>query len=219
MIDEQQNSSKQGLTPSPSSAFSATNPNDNTNAMKFLMVPGQNVQMGSFSSGKHITFDVHATYIAVVWTWILFAIFRIYWFSARQLRILCYWLNFPLVLKLYLFPVNIEYLHKSMIKFDTATNSIIPFLLHDEIILKTQNTTNKFAACFYFCVSLVFNCSDNDTISTAARIMWKTNDELLCYHIMNAKNLAVLVSIAWIVFQYFLHEISTIKFCNYGLNG
>lgn len=62
MIDEQQNSNKQGLTPSPSSAFSSSNANDSTNGMKFLMIPGQNAQMGSFSSGKHITFDVHATF-------------------------------------------------------------------------------------------------------------------------------------------------------------
>lgn len=66
VIDEQQNSNKQGLTPSPSSAFSSSNVNDSTIGMKFLMVPGQNAQTGSFSSGKHITFDVHATFIGVV---------------------------------------------------------------------------------------------------------------------------------------------------------
>lgn len=49
MSDDQQanGSNKQGLTPSPTSANA-----DNTSGMKFLMVPGQNAQMGSFSSGK-----------------------------------------------------------------------------------------------------------------------------------------------------------------------
>lgn len=57
VIDDQQNgtNTKQGLTPSPSNAFSPSNTNaDSTNGMKFLMVPGQSAQMGSFSSGKHI---------------------------------------------------------------------------------------------------------------------------------------------------------------------
>lgn len=58
MIDDQQSgtNTKQGLTPSPSNAFSPVNTNavDSTNGMKFLMVPGQSAQMGSFSSGKHV---------------------------------------------------------------------------------------------------------------------------------------------------------------------
>lgn len=59
MSDDQQNTSgKQGLSPSPSNALSTINTSktntasDNTNGMKFLMVPGQSGQMGSFSSGK-----------------------------------------------------------------------------------------------------------------------------------------------------------------------
>lgn len=51
VVDDQQSSNKQGLTPSPSNAFSPSN-SDSTNGMKFLMVPGQNAQMSSFSSGK-----------------------------------------------------------------------------------------------------------------------------------------------------------------------
>ena len=68
VIDDQQSgtNTKQGLTPSPSNAFSPanTNPVDSTNGMKFLMVPGQSAQMGSFSSGKH-TFDVHDVFIYI----------------------------------------------------------------------------------------------------------------------------------------------------------
>ncbi|XP_055296340.1 sodium-driven chloride bicarbonate exchanger-like isoform X2 [Sitodiplosis mosellana] len=57
VIDDQQNgaNTKQGLTPSPSNAFSPAITNaDSTNGMKFLMVPGQSAQMGSFSSGDEM---------------------------------------------------------------------------------------------------------------------------------------------------------------------
>ncbi|XP_031624246.1 electrogenic sodium bicarbonate cotransporter 1 isoform X4 [Contarinia nasturtii] len=53
VIDDQQN--KSGLTPSPSNAFSPPNSNaDSTSGMKLLMVPGQNAQIGSFSSGDEM---------------------------------------------------------------------------------------------------------------------------------------------------------------------
>lgn len=54
MSDDQQ--TKQGLTPSPSlstaNSFKANTNADSTNGMKFLMVPGQNTQTNSISSGK-----------------------------------------------------------------------------------------------------------------------------------------------------------------------
>lgn len=55
MIDDQQNNTnKQGLTPSPSNPFPSSNTNaDNKNGLNFLMVPGQNAHMSSFSSGKN----------------------------------------------------------------------------------------------------------------------------------------------------------------------
>lgn len=54
VIDDQQSgANKQGLTPSPSNAFPSSNTNaDSISGMKLLMVPGQNAQMSSFSSGK-----------------------------------------------------------------------------------------------------------------------------------------------------------------------
>lgn len=53
MLDDQQSGNKQGLTPSPSNAFSPSNSNtDGTNGMKFLLVPGQNAQMSNFSAGN-----------------------------------------------------------------------------------------------------------------------------------------------------------------------
>lgn len=59
MSDDQQNAAqKQGLTPSPSGAFSTANPFkssvDSTNGMKFLTIPGQNTQMSNISPGKRI---------------------------------------------------------------------------------------------------------------------------------------------------------------------
>lgn len=69
-MDDQQN--KQGLTPSPSNAFPSSNTNaDTTNGMKFLMVPGQNAQMSSFSSGKKKKiqtkiFDMHVYRMALI---------------------------------------------------------------------------------------------------------------------------------------------------------
>lgn len=57
--DDQQNAAqKQGLTPSPSGAFSTVNTikanasADSTNGMRFLTVPGQNSQMSTISPGK-----------------------------------------------------------------------------------------------------------------------------------------------------------------------
>lgn len=60
MNDEQQNSTnKSGLTPSPSNVFTPPNTNaDSTDGTKFLMVPGQSAQIGSFSSGKIGGFDL-----------------------------------------------------------------------------------------------------------------------------------------------------------------
>lgn len=55
MVDDQHaiGSNKQGLTPSPSSTLPSSNTNtDNTNGLKFLMVPGQNAQMSNCTSGK-----------------------------------------------------------------------------------------------------------------------------------------------------------------------
>lgn len=72
MIDDQHanGSHKQGLTPSPSSTLPSSNTNvDSTNGLKFLMVPGQNAQMSSLTSGKktqqkqEIVFVVHAVFV------------------------------------------------------------------------------------------------------------------------------------------------------------
>lgn len=59
MSDDQQNAAqKQGLTPSPSGAFSTANSlkantsAESTNGMRFLTVPGQNTQLSNSSLGK-----------------------------------------------------------------------------------------------------------------------------------------------------------------------